>query len=362
MSTNIMLSFKVLLISTSVLSAAMILKFSVPAITDFAVSEVPSIYNGVVSWLRPPYLYLVINCIIITIVASSKLQSKKDDVFLSPPLEPLDTIGIVQPPPVAPAMDVKSNIPTDYPAPEYKYNDAVLNGSSGYDVKVDKEIEFGAYERVDVGRTAENEQVPFIVNAAAKGVDFSEDATSNKENEYVVAKPISNVPEKKDLTEYSPLNVKPPVSMRFGHRKNVKASPEGSKMVLGVSKPKRHDTLESTWKTITEGRAIPLTRHLRKSDTWERDAQVHGGTGRHHLLKEKTPQKMTKSETFSDQTNTRSPSPASGSGKVKREPSLSQDELNRRVEAFIKKFNEDMRLQRQESLNQYMEMINRGAR
>lgn len=125
---------------------------------------------------------------------------------------------------------------------------------------------------------------------------------------------------------------------------------------MAVSKPKRQDTLESTWKTITEGRAMPLTRHLRKSDTWE----THGG--RSHLRQEK----MTKSETFNDRSSTTtaesSPSPLSArSAKLRKEPSLGQDELNRRVEAFIKKFNEEMRLQRQESLNQYMEMINRRA-
>lgn len=60
-----------MIISTAV---AVMLKLSVPLVTDFAHSEVPSIWSLVAFWLRPPYLYLVINCIIITIVASSKLR------------------------------------------------------------------------------------------------------------------------------------------------------------------------------------------------------------------------------------------------------------------------------------------------
>ena len=127
---------------------------------------------------------------------------------------------------------------------------------------------------------------------------------------------------------------------------------------MGVSKPKRHDTLESTWKTITDGRSMPLTRHLKKADTWE----THGR--RNTQVDQSTPPKaMKKAETFNDRSDGANStlSPSSGSGRLKKEPSLSQDDLNRRVEAFIKKFNEEMRLQRQESLNQYQEMIRRGA-
>ncbi|XVF18983.1 hypothetical protein REPUB_Repub11eG0071500 [Reevesia pubescens] len=147
---------------------------------------------------------------------------------------------------------------------------------------------------------------------------------------------------------------KPPVSKRFGQRKAVKAASEGK--AVRVSKPKRHDTLETTWKTITEGRPMPLTRYLKKSDTWEQRAPKDRNAPPPPL-----PNAVKKSDTFNEHSRESSLTRSSGSGKLKRDPSLSQDELNRRVEAFIKKFNEEMRLQRQESLNQYQEMIRRGA-
>lgn len=129
----------------------------------------------------------------------------------------------------------------------------------------------------------------------------------------------------------------------------------GKVVALGVTKSKRQDTLESTWRTITEGRAMPLNRHLKKSETMETQprrnavplADLNGGPV------------MKKSETFS--AREKSVSPSSG-GKLRKEPSLSQDDLNRRVEAFINKFNAEMRMQRQESLRQYREMVNRRTR
>ncbi|KAL3850776.1 hypothetical protein ACJIZ3_012658 [Penstemon smallii] len=298
-----MLSLKFLLKSTILLLAAVMLKYSVPALAEFAVYEVLSVYNGAVSWLSPPYLYLIINCIILTIVASSKLQSTKDDDILEP---------------MVPEVMQSQSLPvkTTQTAAEYRYNGVVLSDSTTYGVK--EEDKFGyVYEKV------EGESAPF--NASA------EDALSNKENEFVIGKSTWNVLDKKDSTEYSSSDVKqPPVSARFDHRRNVKASPEGGKTVLGVSKQKKLDTMETKWKTTTKTKG----RHLRKSDTWECDG---------HQEKKVI---MTKAETFNYRTNTNT-----------RSPSLSNDELTRRIEAFIKKFNEDMRLQRQESLNHHKEII-----
>ncbi|GFQ06351.1 hypothetical protein PHJA_002779100 [Phtheirospermum japonicum] len=145
------------------------------------------------------------------------------------------------------------------------------------------------------------------------------------------------------LESLFPVREKPLVTSRFGHRKPNRTNPEGAR-ALRVARAKKHDTLESTWKMITEGRHVPLTRHLKKSDTFE---HAHVAPAVDHVPK---------SETFKERGNYTAAPPRIG-----KEPSLGQDELNRRVEAFIKKFNEEMRMQRQESLNQYMEMINRGV-
>jgi hypothetical protein len=124
---------------------------------------------------------------------------------------------------------------------------------------------------------------------------------------------------------------------------------------LRVSRPKKGDTLENTWKAITEGRAPPLARHLKKADTFDtrpgRRPSGGGGGGGEEEVAAPPPATMRKAETFNDA------AVAAGGKKVRREPSLGQDELNRRVEAFINKFNMEMRLQRQESLKHYNEMV-----
>nr|POE50507.1 hypothetical protein CFP56_27968 [Quercus suber] len=207
----------------------------------------------------------------------------------------------------------------------------------------------------EFGVLEDSTEVPEVKNIAAVVMNNGEE----EEDEFV--DPSATWTPEKDVvvsSEYLYPAEKPLVSERFGHRKPAKASPEGAR-ALRVAKPKRHETLENTWKAITEGRAMPLSRHMKKSDTWEnhgRDIHVDSLGG---LVK--------KSETFKDRTNQAAPDALAlsvGPGKphlLRKEPSLSQDELNRRVEAFIEKFNEEMRLQKQESLNRYKEMINRGA-
>ncbi|KAL3508616.1 hypothetical protein ACH5RR_028017 [Cinchona calisaya] len=361
-NNTLSLSLKLIFISTTVLTAAVALKLSVPAITDFAVTDLPSIYNGFVSWLRPPYLYLVINCIIITIVASSKLQFKlvHDDSPVSIPVPVPAPAPVPATPQVLQVFHHQATVPIIMQQQLHDFHDVVLKDEVveafstmppevfEYNHNINNTSHLNHYEddKEFVSVNAVDEAKPDVVEMSSYRDEFVTSKLSP-------ATPLSRT----DSLEFSFSNEKPPISARFGHRRAVKASPEGGKAALGVSKPKRQDTLESTWKTITEGRAMPLTRHLRKSDTWE----THGGRHHDHQVPH-----MIKSETFTDRGKSnnnssllRSPSP--GSGKLKKEPSLSQDELNRRVEAFIKKFNEEMRLQRQESLNQYMEMINRGA-
>ncbi|WOL04871.1 hypothetical protein Cni_G13593 [Canna indica] len=110
---------------------------------------------------------------------------------------------------------------------------------------------------------------------------------------------------------------------------------------MALTKPRREETLESTWRAITEGRE----HHLWKSDTWDTRASRED---RAAVMRES-------SGNFSGGGSCSPPSWTStstgvGRARLRREPSPGQEELNRRVEEFIEKFNEEMRLQRQKSL------------
>ncbi|CAJ1952273.1 unnamed protein product [Sphenostylis stenocarpa] len=113
------------------------------------------------------------------------------------------------------------------------------------------------------------------------------------------------------------------------------------------------DTLEATWKSIMEGQGKTMRPQLKKSDTWgarivKAEPFHRNGEGGDVDDPVAWAQKeLKKSDTFNDRTS------------LRREKSMSLEELNRRAEAFIKKINNQMKLQRLESIQRLREMINR---
>ncbi|KAI9093232.1 hypothetical protein K1719_027246 [Acacia pycnantha] len=347
-------TLKMILVSTGVLTAALALKHTVPVVSDFIVSECPSIWTFMLTCVRPPYLYILMNCIIISIVASSKLHHRHKLDHTHSPDDPVVLLPSIQTLMTAPVKISEDLLPTEYntvvlPPSQNLMQDPIL--ISG-DVRTEHAVSDGLVSEPQVYDA--NVQEP----KTPKRNDHKEVVNSSDEAKIRVRTSI----QRKDSSDLSFQNgnEKPPVSARFGHhRKAVKASPDGGKAAaLGVMKAKRHDTIESTWKMITDGRAMPLTRHLKKCDTW--DSQMRRNSS---LTDQNGTHAVNKSETFNGRNKTEgeSASASSGRGRLKKEPSPGQDELNRRVEAFINKFNEEMRLQREESLRQYHEMIRRGA-
>ncbi|CAN1165960.1 hypothetical protein LINPERHAP2_LOCUS26458 [Linum perenne] len=315
MTPFVTLSLRITLISTAVLSAsALLLKPSVPSLSYFSavVYQFPILWTSFSStWLTPPYLYLFLNCIIVTIAASSR--------FGRDPLPSnSDRFGF---------DEVHVSAARRRPSAELRFEDKFVVSRSAWTDPAKKVME----------------------------------STENDTRELVSPPPVE----------------KRVVSARSGDRKPVKVSSGGEKMrtrsrtTSRVTKHNRNDTLDDTWKMITEGRPTPLKKHHNKSDTWQnsnppamkKSATFKDRTTNFELVSEHQViaskpinidgPTMKKSATFKDRTDFQH----LRGRKLRKEPSLSQDELNRRVEAFINKFNEEMRMQRQESMNRYEDII-----
>ncbi|CAN8301922.1 unnamed protein product [Cochlearia groenlandica] len=332
-------------------TAAIIL--TVPSVSHFVASSFPIVYDNTVFLLKPPYLYLVINCIIVSIVATSKLAHK----YSSNIDEDSDFSEVV-----TPVIVVSESFEIDS-----GYLNVVQTGSdyTGFveiDSPVDPTVEdiqkFPkpiADDNLNLDDKRENQQKQSNDSPESEKPKLSSDSPESEKPKLSSDSPETEKMEvKKDSSEISvsKQTKKPP---RYNKQRSLKANPEGGgnrKPALGVTKPhRRQDTLESTWKKITEGRPTPLNKRLTKSDTWQE---------RSHVQTSKEEKKNTSKSEISIN-DVKALETKEETTRLKREASPGQEELNRRVEAFIKKFNEEMRLQRLESLAKYNEIVNGGT-
>ncbi|KAK4280584.1 hypothetical protein QN277_012194 [Acacia crassicarpa] len=117
--------------------------------------------------------------------------------------------------------------------------------------------------------------------------------------------------------------------------------------------PDADDTLDATWRAIMEGQGKTEKPQLKKSDTC--GARIEKAEPfRDDEDDEDDPvawarKELKKSETFND------------TASLRRDKSMTPEELNLRAEAFIQNFINQMRLQRLESDQRFMEMVNRSA-
>ncbi|KAK4283333.1 hypothetical protein QN277_000294 [Acacia crassicarpa] len=270
---------KLVLMSMGILSTLVLFKVAViPFTFNLVVSILPRLWVSARTLLSPPFVYVIVNFIIITIVASSNFHHKNLPYSDSPPddLTPKHTTRIST---AITEHDVSDT--THQSVPEIQSNNEVNERKEEDD---DEETEF-------------------------KDAVFS---------------PVDPSPAKNVSNEFS---------------------------------PDSDDSLDGMWRTIMEGQGKTVTPVLKKSDTWtatirkaeplliqdDGKAEDDGDNGDPAAWAKK---ELRKSETFNDTTS------------LRREKSMSPEELYKRAEAFIKNFNHQMRLQRMESYQRFRELIN----
>lgn len=110
------------------------------------------------------------------------------------------------------------------------------------------------------------------------------------------------------------------------------------------------NSMEETWKAIMEGKQQAEERELKKSNTWAVTPTIE-------QLKKKPISELDSTKSFALCEGTNGGN--SWGWRRRREVELSREELNQRADDFITKIKNNIRLERLESYNLFLQLINR---
>ncbi|KAK7314743.1 hypothetical protein VNO77_33271 [Canavalia gladiata] len=283
---------KFLLMSVGVISTLVLLKVAiVPYTFHLVLSTLPRLWVSARSWLTLPFLYIIVNFIIITIAASSNFHHK-------------------------PFSD--SHAPSDV-----KHTTTTVSDSATHPTQSENQTNEPKEEEKEVVEEAEEEEEEEGGGGGGGGEEEQRGIEEVEDTGLSCDKFVIDPSPEKCTNDYD-------------------------------SDDKGDDTLEATWRAIMEGQGKTMRPQLKKSDTWSariakaEPFQHNGDEGGDDDPVAWAQKELKKSETFNDRAS------------LRREKSMSPEELNRRAEAFIKMFNNQMKLQRLESYQRFKEMVNRG--
>lgn len=210
---------KLVTLSVGVVWTAVMLRFMGPTAYVLLSDWLPKAYVSLAGWLTPPYLYLIINGIILSIAASSRFSPPK-----SVPVKDSILVPVPGPDPVL----VPVPVPVPVPEPvSVSFPDPVP-------VQVPPPVPVSSQERKPIFKIADDDEEDFVI----KGPRW--DTVEREDEEAVPAVPAmgtdslvepmvraDSMEMPSEYTKFTKSMEKPPVSARFS-RKSIRPSPEGN--------------------------------------------------------------------------------------------------------------------------------------
>ncbi|KAL6281782.1 hypothetical protein ACE6H2_018663 [Prunus campanulata] len=364
---------KLLLLCVGTVSTLVFFKAAIiPYLLNLTVSIVPQLWTSFKScFLSPLYIYIILNFIIITIAASSTFQNQKQhQQHSSSSSSSSSSVGLssfISDNAAKTADNIDSGSNCIY-SPDNTNNSSIQSESLSQQQQQQPKIQ-----------SHSKDTIQSLSKEDATALLFSPSSHGHSNNEMMSWHDI-HIVQADDVKQEAAAEDDDDDDQGFDPSPEMLSGDYLSKSVemprLEVEVGEDINTLDTTWKAIMEGQGKAIGKHLKKSDTWDTPPRLtelaltrtkfKGGLDHQLQLHNSNldgdddghgeddavtwaRRELKKSDTFSDRVS------------LRREKSMTQEELNQRAEAFIKKFNNDMRLQRLESdQRRFREIVNGG--